>query len=126
MKDIAGRRPINKTAALVVSKGFEYSPAKVVLTRDQGSPIKTRALPLDAEALTGKRFGRFTVIGLAKDTNSRWVVRCDCGTYTLRTAKAVKNKENTQDRCEHCRHLAHLKRGDYNRRTGKDINIREF
>lgn len=121
--DIVTKAPVNKTAALVVGKGVHYEPNKKVTTADSGTP-----LPIDKRKkcdCVGLRRGRLTVVGYST-VNGRLVVRCDCGTYTLRKAKAMKNEANEQDRCEHCRHLAFLKRAEHYRRTGKDADIRDF
>lgn len=132
MKDLHARKPVNKTAATVTSRGVHYDPDKIVQTNDSDLPIATR--PFTKEELkqksfvdlTGRRVGRFSVIGAARDFKGRWVVRCDCGTYSTRRAKSIKNPENVQDRCEHCRHLAFLKRNELWRRTGKHYDIRDF
>ncbi|MCC4240338.1 hypothetical protein [Thalassospira povalilytica] len=118
--------PIDRVAVRVAGKGYEYRPDKKIQTADQPTPIPTRKVPESIPDITGLTRGRLTVIGLARDTKKRWVVRCNCGTYSLRTAKAMKNEENVQDRCEHCRHLAHLKRSDHYRSTGRDRDIREY
>jgi len=132
MKDIHARTAINKTAALVVGAGTHYEPNKKVQTNDSDLPIATRPFT-KAELgqscfidLTGARVGRFTVIGAARDFKGRWVVRCDCGTYSTRKVKAIKNAENIQDRCEHCRYLAFLKRNEQWRRSGRCSDIRDF
>ena len=132
MKNIYARTPINKTAAIVIGRGFYYEPNKIVLTNDSDMPIATRPftkVELRNKSfidLTGVRVGRFIVIGVSKDFKGGWVVRCDCGMYSTRKAKAIKNPENVQDRCEHCRHLAFLKRNSLCRRTGRDCDIRDF
>lgn len=109
MDKIIASVPIDKTAALVTGKGYQYTPDKKVLTADQSFPIPTRSVAKNMPDLTGLRCGRLVVIGLARDTAKRWVVRCDCSTFTLRTAKAIRNPANGGDKCEHCRHLDHLK-----------------
>ena len=132
MNKIGASDPVNKTAALVVSRGYQYEPDKKVKTHDSDHPLPIRRVTrlerryhafLD---LTGRNFGRFTVIGLSQDHAGSWVVRCQCGRYTTRKKKAILNPENTQDRCEYCRHLAFLRRRETYRRTGKDRDIREF
>ena len=113
-ESLRGLRPINGLAARVASPGFQYTPDKKVQTADSPFPIaihRPRRLP-GAQDLTGRRQGRLVVVGLARDTRKRWVVRCDCGTFTLRTAKAIQNPANAEDRCEHCRHAAWLRRGE--------------
>lgn len=125
IEKIASSVPVDKTAALVTSSGVDYVPNKEILTNDQSTPIRTRPVKT-GENLTGKRRGRLTVVGLARDIKGSWVVRCDCGTYTTRKAKAIKNENNDQDRCEECRQLAFLKREEHYRRSGKDKDIKEY
>ena len=125
MEKFATRRPVNKTAAVVTGKGTHYISKKVIKTADTHLPIPTRPV-LTGINLTGIRIGRLTVVGLARDFNGRWVVRCDCGTFTLRRAKSIKNESNQQDRCEECRNLVFLKREERFRRTGKWKDIRDF
>ena len=132
MGDIYAMVPINKMAAVVTGAGEHFTPCKLVLTNDSDTPIATRRFTraeVRADGfldLTGRRVGRFTVLGISRNFSRQWVVRCDCGRYSTRTAKAVKNPENTQDRCEHCRHLAFLRRDEYKRNTGRDKDIRAF
>lgn len=60
--------------------------------------------------LTGRRFGRLTVIALkAKDPSdgkcapTRWVCRCDCGNYTLRRHnKIAKKGPDAEEACPVC------------------------
>lgn len=132
LPNILTRKAVNRTAAIVTGKGTHYVPNKKIQTHDNPLPIAIRKLqPPECDQpnfidLTGQRVGRFTVLGLALDHKRQWVVRCDCGTYSLRRAKAIKNPDNTQDRCEHCRHLAFLQRNERWRRTGKDTDIKDF
>lgn len=102
--------PINKTAAIVVSKGENYIPNKKITNIDSDFPIPTKKVPIQAENMIGRTQGRLTVIGFAKDFNGRWVVRCLCGRYTVRSKKALMNQSNTHDCCEHCRHFNFLKK----------------
>lgn len=128
MKDIHARVPIDRTAATAISKGVEFIPQKAVVNRDTDLPIAARPATTAERNnksfvdLTGNRFGRFVVVGISDEFAARWVVRCDCGRYTTRTAKAIKNPSNAIDRCEHCRHLAHLRRDEYWRRTGRELD----
>jgi len=113
----------------VIARGTHFNPLKKIQTADQEMPIATRPLPrhmLPKDDLTGRMVGLLSVLGMARDTNGRWVVRCVCGIYSLRNAKAIKNSENTQDRCELCRYKAFLKRDDHFRRTGRDSDITSY
>ncbi len=123
MDDIHARAPVDRVAARVVfSTGEHFDPNKQVLRNDSETPLRvtpvTKAMLKSGSFvnLTGLRFGRFTVLGVAKDFPG-WVVRCDCGRYSTRRAKAIKNPANAQDRCDHCLHLAYLQRNEIWRRT---------
>lgn len=62
-------------------------------------------LPNSAPDLIGKRTGRLKVIGLYPERRNgpaRWVVRCTCGDYELRTAHAILNPHNENDKCQRC------------------------
>lgn len=115
--------PVNRTAGMVTSSGQHYECSAKNNEYETDIPIPTRLVPQDD--LTGRRFGRFTVIGLSLK-RSRWVVRCDCGVYTLRKAKAIKNMNNDFDCCKECKHLLYLKRHDIWKRTGKDYHVRDL
>lgn len=132
MDDIYSRVPVDRVAVWVAGPGEHFNPTKRVQANDSEEPIATRPARISERNadgfldLTGQRVGRFMVLGLARDFARQWVVRCDCGRYSTRHAKAIKNPANTQDRCEHCRHLAFLKRDERWRRTGRDVDIRDF
>jgi hypothetical protein len=71
---------------------------------------------------TGHTIGRFTVIGLSRDDHSRWVVRCSCGQYELRSAKSLRNPNNTGDCCLACRHAFTIKRhSDWHTRRQRPV-----
>ena len=127
-------KPANKTAALVMSKGCEYNPdIKESSEIESKNPIETRPLT-DSEKdnpvfhdLTGLRKGRLTVVGIcATGKGGRWVVRCDCSMYAIRTRKSLQKKNNNVDRCKECRNLANIKKRDYYKRTGKDSCQSDF
>lgn len=122
------RQPVDRVAARVVGKGVDWTPNKRIQTADSETPLPTAIIErmnpqarTVAETVIGRRCGRLTVLGLSADRKGRWVVRCQCGTYTLRTYKAITNPANTVDCCEQCRHLLYLKRAEIHRRTGKDV-----
>ena len=107
---ILTRVPINKTAAIIVSKGENYIPNKKIANIDSDLPIPIKKVPKEAENIIGHKQGRLTVIGFSKDFNGRWVVKCLCGRYTVRSKKALMNPANINDCCEHCRHFNFLKK----------------
>lgn len=124
-------RPVDRMAARVVGAGtsFEFRVSDGAV--NSFLPLPTRK-PSRAETaqgcfvdLTGSKFGRLTVIGISAEVLARWVVRCVCGTYGLRTAKAVK-KGDAEACCHQCHLLAVAKRKDLIRRTGKLIDTAEF
>ena len=117
--NISDRTPVNRSAALVTSKGFNYKASKKITCAHSVTPI-----PIDKKSCVHLRLrrGRLTVCGYLLNKTSRLVVRCDCGIYTIRTIKSITNKNNDTDRCEECRHLVYLKRADIYRRTGKWVD----
>ena len=123
INDIHARVPINKQAAIVVSEVAEYKPKKIIQNADSDFPIATRKLEKNIKDLAGTRFGKFIVIVLAKHVPKRWVVKCACGVYTLRTSKSINNPQNNRDQCELCRHLEHLKMQDLYKRIGDKADI---
>lgn len=64
--------------------------------------------------LTGQRFGRLTVLeyaGLSGSGNSRWSVRCDCGTVFETGGHCLRHGQTRNCGClraEHARSVAHL------------------
>lgn len=119
MEEIAKRSPIDKTAALVVSRGVQYESGKVILTEESIAPFPMKKTPADTMCLIGVRRCRLVVLGMAADRKGKWVCRCDCGMYVLRKSKALRNEAN-MDRCEECRQLSHLKRQEEFLRLGRN------
>lgn len=126
------RSPVDRVAARVIREGYKYVPDKNVQTADQRHPHDVRnhlSIGREHRWMVGHRFGRMVVLGLSFETRSKhatWSVRCDCGVYTLRTAKAIRNPNNSSDCCDVCRHLLYLKRKDIYRRTGIDVDERNI
>ena len=120
MEEIAKRNPVDRTAARVTSQGPKWVESSAKNDR-YFSPVPhpTRPLAWNQQNLAGRTIGTLTVIGLAawkaanaKATASqrtRWVCRCLCGWYVIRSTKAIKNPNNAEDACDRCRHLAQLK-----------------
>ena len=132
MDDIHARKPINKTAAMVFAKGVSFESSLKDLVNDQSNPFllkDTRSYKKISPSfvdLTGVKFGRFTVLGMADGMKKRWVVRCSCGWYSTRCKKAITNEKNCHDMCEQCRYLIYLKCSEYERRTGASIKTNTF
>lgn len=127
--------PMNGTAGAVTSPGVHYTPvlkdAPHLLHWD--APPKIRAIPNGGGStqfndLSGIKFGRFTVVGVwddaegapRNDVKTKWVVRCACGDYEVRSSRAVKNPKNDQDRCRFCRDL------EYKKRRYRDLGSRKI
>lgn len=106
--------PVNKQAAMSSSKGFAYTPSKVIVVQEWDAPPRMKEPVRNQLDLRGTRTGRLVVIGLLadlvvnKNTRATWVCRCDCGRYTSRKAKSINNPRNEGDRCELCRHARFL------------------
>lgn len=137
MKEIDPYLPINKTAKNVVSKSHEHGPDYF-----RNSYISSMSpLPIIEyngnikNDLTGLKKGKLTVIGKypkgksngsKKLRKTRWVVKCICGRYEVKTSKSLK-KESTQHHepnnhmCHVCAYNDHSKRREKYYRTG--INI---
>src|SRR5688572_5807614 len=105
--------PVNLTAVRILKGGEHYQHNGQVGANyhfETCPPlVDPKRLRLSTPNLTGRRFGRFEVVGMAatipgtRNTGGRWVVRCSCGDYEVRTAKAIKNLSNGNDMCHICR-----------------------
>jgi hypothetical protein len=124
--------PNGRTAATVTSASADQyeSPVKPGGLHWDAQPRTRAPNARDAslhgfEDMTGRRFGRMTVIGLASEraygskVKGCWVVRCACGHYESRRAKAIRNPANADDACVHCRHVAFLRRRETERALGR-------
>lgn len=113
-----GLDPIDRLAGLQMARGEKvYDPE---LNPATGFEWRTKP-PLkrhfgNTPDLTGRRVGRFTVIGPLKEKNNRhggskWVVMCSClEWYETRSSKAINNPKNVDDCCRRCRHMKYVKR----------------
>ena len=117
-------KPINKTASLVVGKGerYDYKTTHSIYESEFMPPCIANLKDLSKKKmnmqrvesfikLMGVKKGRLTVVGLIKPAKSnkingcRFVVRCDCGMYTIRRSKSLNNKKNVDDCCGRCQRL---------------------
>lgn len=108
---VTASRPVDRVAARVIRKGIRHD----VAPRD---PNDTERLPwmrpfdeFQNRNLTGKRFGRLCVFGLewggkSTEHGSLWVVRCDCGMYSLRRSNCLGSGN---DMCSACQYVARLR-----------------
>lgn len=113
---ILASTPLNRTAGAVTGKGEHYeSSAKLTnLNWDSCPPLAPH--PRGATTfvdLTGRRFGRFTVIGYAGKLNPKkkavWVCKCACGRYEGRHGSAITSA-NPNSKCQACDHMALLQK----------------
>ena len=66
--------------------------------------------------LTGSKVGKLTVLGMAdfpgRKHHAAWVVRCVCGYYETRKAKALRDTAYAERAaCSECDYVAELKAG---------------
>src|SRR3972149_7468242 len=125
-EDIGARRPVDRTAAIVVSRGYHFDSKKIPGCVLSDTPPAPTQRPPTAADLGARRFGRFTVIGYvgrvrkSGKTDFYWSVRCTCGLYSIRRHRAILNQANQCDACERCRHLAYLQRAERYRREVRE------
>ena len=120
MKDysfIATNKPVNRTAGIVLQKGehFEEPEYKNLFK----APLPLGRYKGNGD-LTGKRFYRFTVIGFVRvngQGKSRWLLKCDCGNYTIRSKKAIKKLNKTNGKCPRCSYLDYIKSEEFRERS---------
>ncbi|WP_062095306.1 hypothetical protein [Caulobacter sp. CCH5-E12] len=80
-------------------------------SRWSAPPAPEAALPFNVVDLTGRTFGRMTVIGYHKSKaghGALWLARCVCGYYELRKTKAITNSIADQS-CSVCTELEHFR-----------------
>ena len=115
--------PVDRVASRVIGEGSHHQPKKKFSVLHWEAPPSIRPKPKGLRVdLTGKTFGRFTVLGVLAGVENQWVVRCACGDYEIRRAKAINNPKNNRDCCENCRHLLHLKRQQEYLLTGRRLD----
>lgn len=120
--------PINKTAALVVfgNKDFEETNKDIIIGYfNKGAIYSNSILPIvnckrnDCyKNYIGKRIGNIVVCGIFDrryyihkcnhvSTGQKWVVKCECGIYEIRTTKFIKNSKFSE--CHICDKAKYLK-----------------
>jgi len=105
--------PVNKTAALVVSKpefddDVEYNTYGRIHSTE---PLPTVDIKVSKAShnLTGNRYGNFVVQGAFLDINPKkgrlWVVKCDCGRYEVRRKRSLSACKENKNACVKCSEL---------------------
>lgn len=121
--------PANKQAAMIFAGGEHYAPkGKIALLHKEVCPPLIE-IQKNWENLTGLVVGRLTAVGPTRaspGSELRWAVRCACGKYETRTAKALKNPNNFGDRCHVCRHVANERRSYEFHKHGREIDVRKI
>lgn len=128
---IAASVPANRTAGNVVARtGVHYDPDIKVQPNYVRSEVFLPVAPPPTHPpslatyneYVGKTFGRWRVIGLSVEQNkkkpARWVVRCACGRYENRKAKALRSAALNDGCCLECLHLRHIKEA-YRKKGGR-------
>lgn len=112
--------PINKTAALVVSKrtdDFKFSDvnySKNCYCSSTPPPIERKPYKGVGENIIGKKVGKVVVIAYlgklpkgGKNKKGKWLVQCDCGNYEVRRRNSL-NQEYTE--CLYCKTIRAIKK----------------
>ena len=125
IETIVSRRPINKTAALVVGECRErHLVHKNPNSRETAEkPDTTPKVPRGLKDLTGNTYGRLTVIGYSKEVKKRWAVRCNCGMYGYRRNVVLLRDRKGQDElmCSGCEKILTMRRHDEFKRLGFNV-----
>lgn len=106
--------PVNKLATTVTSPSSQpdITIPKELLREHWDVMPPTKALPLRDRGfknMMGVKFGRFTVVGLSAQNMLKWVVRCACGVYEIRSNDAVKRGAKNS-RCCRCVYTLRLQK----------------
>lgn len=122
-----GAAPINIEALRVCLPGVDWIPdikpgdhLLFDVAPDLSSVERPKYGRWAPDDLTGRKLGRLTVVGwFGVRRNGRgevvvqkWLCRCQCGSYCIRTAATIKKAKDPDDKCQACRHLSYLKRHD--------------
>jgi hypothetical protein len=111
--------PINRKASKI-NDGYSYESSKKVETRDYEI-----LQPTFRSFLDGYKFGWLTVIGRTKAKRKKvslYLCKCNCGMYTERKAKAIRNPNNNKDACARCLQTRYLQRKQEYLATGRNMD----
>jgi hypothetical protein len=123
-----GAVPVDANAREVLKPGDHYDPTlrpDSQLEWDTPPPAVSRARgrhEVPPEDLTGRKHGNLTVVsywGRGEGAQrgavaQKWVCRCLCGRYVIRTGKSIKNqvRQDKADCCRVCNHLSSIQYHD--------------
>lgn len=130
--DMHAREPIDRVAQRVVSTGVRFESRSNLIDYQvlSETPLPIRPLPKEFRVdhdLTGKRVGWLVVLGLSLHRR-KWVCRCHCGRYTLRSARALSQRHGRGvDRCGWCEKTRALKKDpvEWLERVGRSHDEKE-
>lgn len=92
---LGNKKPVDAVATRVISNGesFEYKANGTDQDSELPLPItkatKAQLMNPKFKDLTGSQLGRLVVLGRSVDRKGRWVCRCVCARYALRSAAAI-------------------------------------
>ena len=115
-EEVAKRKPIDSTARLVTSAGTHHEFKQNPTCVESDTPMPTHPA-ISGDHAVGSRRCRLTVVGRSVEYPGKYVCRCDCGTYVIRSIAAINNPKN-KDRCSRCNELRIQKRNEEFRRLG--------
>lgn len=104
--------PIDRTTARAMSGGESYETPESAFADyvHSDTPLPIAPVPSNAANIVGRRFGTMIVVGYAAtqnpNKNATWVVRCNCGAFEHRKARATNNPHDCCRVCTHRKQLA--------------------
>lgn len=133
---LAVSKPVDRQTALSNGGGLGHTWSKLNPSVRQWDDLpQTLREPVPGSPdYRGLKFGRLTVVGLLDRLSSgfpgkpgnpsrkpaKWLVRCVCGRFEHRQAKAFRAVHSEHDRCEHCRRAAIERRRAWSQQTGRN------
>lgn len=103
--------PVNRSAALVTSKGVHYEPDFSPPAQFWDIAPPTIKVPWNATSIVGLKSGRLVVIGYLgrTGTGARWLVHCACGKFEGRRTRTLTNPKIEDDCCHLCNYQKRVK-----------------
>lgn len=124
-RDIVAKRVVydegDHYTPTVKSNAHCYSTTPLKVRKNETIPSKVKSDP-NFKDFTGYKVGNFTVQGLFYyHAYDKWVLRCCCGNYEIRTTKTLKKISDRidQNRCQSCVDLERIRHRDYFKEHGK-------